>query len=39
MDGVKDLFAKGVVSVSSVGGDKGGETMALKESFVQGVVG
>ena len=39
MDRVKNLFAKSVMSVGGVGGDKGGEMMTLKESLVDGIEG
>ena len=34
MNGAKDLFAKCMMSIGSVGGDEGCETMTLKEGFV-----
>ena len=37
MDGVEDLLAKGMMSVSSVGGNEGREAMTLEKGFVQGV--
>ena len=39
MNKVKNLLAKGVMSISGIGGDEGRETMTLKESLVQGVEG
>ena len=34
MDGVKDLLAKGMMSISSVGGDKSSKVMTLEEGLV-----
>ena len=34
MDGVKDLFAKSMMSIGGGGGNKGREAMTLKEGLV-----